>query len=323
MTFRTVLPVLVVLLAGCSSSKPSKRPPPLPDMDEPIGLLSEPDDEAQRAALAPGGFSGIRVGDARRSLVALVGGSEGLLVTGVVENSPGEAGDVAEGDVLLAATVGGDELPLEWPSQWLELELETEPGTVISLALDRAGGEIEREVELAARVRPRDRAVAPRLREEAKVGVVVRGATEVEARAAGLGPGAGAVVVGLARSSPWRDAGLVFGDLLVAVDGEPISHPQVLLDAIRAAEPGDALALEVLRAGERFSAEASIGRRERNMTAFHIPLIYRYKREPGRKETSFLLGLYRHRRTQAAWDMRLFWFIQFGGGDSERLERVE
>ena len=41
-----------------------------------------------------------------------------------------------------------------------------------------------------------------------------------EARAAGLGPGGGAVVVGLSERSPWRAAGLRFGDLIVAaLDG--------------------------------------------------------------------------------------------------------
>jgi S1-C subfamily serine protease len=292
-------------------------------LEEPIGLMSEPDDEAQREALAPGGFTGIHVGDARQSLDALVGGSEGLLVTRVVENSPGEAGDVAEGDVLLAAVVEGDERVLEWPSQWRELELHTPPGTVLVLAIDRAGREIEREVEVVPRLRPADRDEAVRLREEAKVGVVVRAGTEVEARAAGLGPGAGAVIVGLARSSPWRDAGLVYGDMIVAVGDEPLAHPQALLDAIRAAEPGDTLALEVVRGDQRFPVDAAVGRRERQLTDFHIPLIYRYRRDPDRRETSCLFGLYRYRRTEAAWDVRLLWFISFGGGDSERLERVE
>jgi len=322
-TFRILLPVLTLALVGCSTSKPSREPPPLPDLEEPIGLRNEPNDEAERLALPPGVFTGIRVGDARQTLEALVGESEGLLVTAVVENSPAEAADVAEGDVLLAATVDGNERALEWPSQWRELELELEPGAVVTLALDRAGLEIEREVETVARVRPADREAAPRLREEAKVGVVVRGATEVEARAAGLGPGAGAVIVGLARSSPWREAGLVYRDLIFKVDGQPIPHPQVLLDAIREAEPGSSLELRAVRNGLPFSVDADVGRRERKLTDVYIPLIFRYRREPGRKETSFLFGLYRHRRTEAAWDMRLLWIINFGGGDTERLERVE
>ena len=322
MTSRTVLP-LVLFLVACSTSKPPREAPPLPDLEEPLALMGEPDDEEARLALAPGGFTGIRVGDARQSLDALVGGSEGLLVTEVVENSPAEAGGVLEGDVLLAAIVDGHETLLEWPSQWLELELATEPGGAIALALDRAGRELEREVEVVARVRPAGRRDAPRLREEAKVGVVVRGATEVEARGAGLGPGGGAVIVGLARSSSWRDVGLVYGDLITAIGEEEMPHPQVLLDAIRAAEPGETLPLTVVRGAETFPVDAPIGRRERNLTDVHVPLIYRYHREPGRRETSVLLGIYRYRATDAAWDVRILWIIRFGGGDSERLERVE
>ncbi|MFQ5517227.1 MAG: RNA polymerase sigma factor, partial [Acidimicrobiia bacterium] len=76
--------------------------------------------------------------------------------------------------------------------------------------------EAEAVVQAMERLRPADRGETERFREEDRVGVVVRTATEVEARAVGLGPGGGAVVVGLSRTSPWREAGLRFGDLIVA-----------------------------------------------------------------------------------------------------------
>ncbi|MBI5364967.1 MAG: PDZ domain-containing protein, partial [Planctomycetes bacterium] len=99
------------------------------------------------------------------------------------------------------------------------------------------------------RARAAKRAEAERFREEAKAGVVVRTATEVEARAAGLAPGAGAVVVGLARKSPWRAAGVRFGDLVVTVDGEPVAHPEVLMSALRT--KAGPLRLGLLRDGAR------------------------------------------------------------------------
>ena len=56
----------------------------------------------------------------------------------------------------------------------------------------------------AARVAPAERDEGARFREEERVGFIVRSATEVEARSAGLAPGAGVVLVGLAAGSPWR-----------------------------------------------------------------------------------------------------------------------
>src|SRR5258705_397212 len=80
-------------------------------------------------------------------------------------------------------------------------------GSVIEVELDRAAAELSVRITCVARVHGPDREKAPKLREEQRVGVVVRAATEVEARAAGLGPGGGAVVIGLARTSPWRQDG--------------------------------------------------------------------------------------------------------------------
>ena len=64
-------------------------------------------------------------------------------------------------------------------------------------------------------MRPPDREPAETFREEQHAGIVVRTATEVEARAAGLGAGGGAVLIGLAANSPWRQKGLRFGDVIL------------------------------------------------------------------------------------------------------------
>jgi C-terminal processing protease CtpA/Prc len=160
------------------------------------------------------------------------------------------------------------------------------------------------------------------LREEERVGVVLRGATEVEARAAGLAPGGGAVVVGLSTDSPWRAAGIVFEDLIVAQDGEPVAAPEQVLDRVRALPDGGELELVLVRAGEKKQVRAPVSRRASEFRHFAIPLIVSYERERGSSRFSCLLGLFRLRRTSAAWDVRLLWLMSFGGGDSDRLEEV-
>ncbi|MFN0244378.1 MAG: PDZ domain-containing protein [Planctomycetota bacterium] len=314
--------VLALACSACSFSSQSlaETPPPLADLEEPLDLREEPKDELQRAALDPGSFTGVSASDARQSLDALEQEPEGVLVARIVENSPADAAGLEVGDLLLEARVEQRVLALHWPSEWRRLELDTAPGSTLELTLDRAGVEVQAKLVTAQRVRPVERAAAERFREDEKVGVVVRTATEVEARAASLGPGGGAVIVGLARGSPWRKDGLAYGDLVTAVHGAPCSHPEVLLEAIRSTDEDSTIALDVLRAGQRLRFEAHVSRRASQVHAVSIPFLFRYSNDRGQREMSILLGLYKRESTQAAWKTRILWFITFSGGDSDRLE---
>jgi len=317
-----------LLLGGCNAllGVPDELPreaPALAGMEEPFELQSEPQDESARVELPAGAFSGIYVADARASLDALLEAPEGVRVERVVENSPGDAAGVEEGDLVLTArTPDGRTIELSWPSEWRELELSQAPGTELDLVCDRAGAELRARVALVPRVHPAERMPAVRLREELRVGVVLRSPTEVEARAAGLAPGAGAVVVGLAEESPWRAAGVRFEDLILAVDGHAVAHPQVVLDLVRSAEPDAKLRLSIARGPERLEIEAAVSERESETSHVMIPLLFSYERSRGASETSILLGLLRFRSTAAAWDTRILWFISFGGGDADKLEPV-
>jgi C-terminal processing protease CtpA/Prc len=321
------LAALGALTIACAASAcraaPPETAPPLSTMEEPLALLAEPDDEAARAALDPGAFSGVLVIDARRSLEALLEAPEGVLVERVVENSPGEAAGLEPGDLLFELKTRTGTRELRWPSDWRAAELEGQAGEVWSIALDRAGRELNASLTLAARVRPAPREAAPRVREEERVGVVLRGATEVEARGVGLAPGAGAVVVGLSLDSPWRGAGLVFGDVITHVDGQVLAHPEQLVERVRAADADARLRLSVRRGAASFELAPPLSRRVRETSHVHVPLILRYEREREASTTSVLLGLVRVRRTRAAWDARLLWWISFGRGDADRLVEVE
>ncbi len=321
--------VAATLLSGACSSLGSElpdEPPPLASMEEPPALFDEPDDEAMRAELPLGGYSGVHVTDGRTSLGGLGGGDapHGVLVQRVIENSPGDAAGIAAGDLIVAARrAGASEVAIRWPSEWREFERTSHPGEAIAVVVDRAGVEDETEVVVAARVRASRRIDVERVREEDRVGVVLRSATQVEARSAGLGAGGGAVIVGLAAESPWRRAGLRFGDIVKRVGSEPVAHPQIVLNAIREADADDRLALQIHRGGSEFEIEALVSRREQDTRRVSIPFIYSYGAERGESETSILLGLFKKTTTKAAWEWRILWFISFGGGDANRLEEVQ
>jgi len=319
---------LLCLLAACASTELASEPPPLAAMEEPLALRSEPDDEARRLELEPGGFTGVYVKDARSSLDAMLGEPQGVLVERLVENSPGVAAGLEEGDLLFEVEAPAPEggrrtLELAWPSQWRELELACRAGDELLLRYDRAGAERTAHLRVQARLVRAAREPGERLREEQRTGVVLRSATEVEARAAGLGPGGGAVVVGLSLDSPWRAAGVRFEDLVRSVDGRELAHSAALVDAIRGAPEDGELELGIVRAGEGIELTVPLSRRARELKSVHIPLVFRYERGRESSETSLLFGLLGLRRTSAAWQVRLLWVITFGGGDADRLIEVE
>lgn len=315
--------LLVAASSACSFAPDLPVLPGLADMEEPLDLRAEPDDEAARRQLPAGAFSGLRVDDARDTLAAKLDEPSALRIVEVIENSPAAAAGLAIDDVLLTAQVGdGETVTLLRPSEWRQLELATPPGTKVTLFVDRAGREAKAELQLLPRVAPAARHVGERYREELRVGVVLRTATEVEARGAGLGPGGGAVVVGLSRASPWRSVGVRFGDLLTTVDGRPVVHPQDVLTALRDPDR-DTVRLGFRRGKAIFDVEAPLTSRDRDLTEITVPLLLDYTSGRGASECSLLLGIVNYRSTAAAWRFRLFWFLAIGAGDTDRLIEVD
>ena len=317
----------LLLLQGCGLllGDLPKDPPPLKDMEEPVELLEEPDDEDLRLKLPVGVFTGVYVEPVGESLDELTEESVGILVSRIVENSPGEEAGLERGDILLEVRVNDEPeaTELSWPSQWRELELNAIPGDVFHLLYERAAVERQCALKTVRRIRPAGRRKAERYREEQKVGIVIRAATEVEARAAGFGPGGGAVVVGLSRQSPWRKAGLRFGDLLVEIDGRKVDHPLVVLDVIREADEDSEVEIVYLRDGHRQVTRARVSRRAGRVSHVMIPPLFSYESDRGVSETNILLGLVGWKSTEAAWEFKLLWFIRFRGGEADRLVEVK
>jgi C-terminal processing protease CtpA/Prc len=314
-------PLALFTLGACGLGRPelAQEPPALLDLEEPLDRRDEPDDEDARRALAPGAFTGVTVRAAGASLDALSAEDGALEVAAVVENSPADFAGVEPGDLILEVRLGARAEVPRWPSAWRAIELSAEPGATIELVLDRAGREHTLRLTAAARARAAPREAAERFREEERAGVVLRTATEVEARAAGLGPGGGAVVVGLARASPWRRAGVVYGDVVASIDGARVEHPQVVLDTLRRAPAGSALALTLVRGAQTLALEVRVTARASELRSISIPFLYSWESDRGRSETSILFGLYRREATPAAWRVRLLWFVSFSGGDADRL----
>lgn len=73
--------------------------------------------------------------------------------------------------------------------------------------------------------------------------------------------GQGAIITDVRAGSPADGAGIVVNDIVLSVDGEPIDGQAGLVAAIRDAVPGQKVKIEISRAGERMTFEATLAAR--------------------------------------------------------------
>jgi serine protease DegS len=94
------------------------------------------------------------------------------------------------------------------------------------------------------------------------IGIVPEDLTEEQAQQLGL-PQSGVVIGNLYVGSPAQQAGLLPGDLLIAIDGTAPHGAQDALGRIAAHKPGSSVLLRGLRGGRSFEVRAQVGERPR------------------------------------------------------------
>jgi S1-C subfamily serine protease len=96
------------------------------------------------------------------------------------------------------------------------------------------------------------------------LGVVTIAVEQVDAQVLDqydVGAEEGVFVSDLVPGSAAADAGLELGDVVLAVDGEALRTPGDLQSTVQAGAPGDGLALDIERAGERRTVAVTLGSR--------------------------------------------------------------
>ena len=76
--------------------------------------------------------------------------------------------------------------------------------------------------------------------------------------------GVGSIISNVQSGSPAQEAGIVTGDIVLAVDGEPVNGQAGLVAAIRDRNPGDSVSIELVRNGERLTLTATLVARPRD-----------------------------------------------------------
>jgi S1-C subfamily serine protease len=71
----------------------------------------------------------------------------------------------------------------------------------------------------------------------------------------------GLLLVNVEESSPAGQAGLIVGDILVAIGGQPVNDPDDLMAALSADVAGKVIAVEVIRGGQPLTLTVTVGER--------------------------------------------------------------
>jgi S1-C subfamily serine protease len=71
----------------------------------------------------------------------------------------------------------------------------------------------------------------------------------------------GLIVMGTAAGSPAEQAGILLGDVVVALDGQPVEDHEALLSLLTGDRVGRAAAIDVIRAGEARTLTVTVGQR--------------------------------------------------------------
>jgi serine protease Do len=69
----------------------------------------------------------------------------------------------------------------------------------------------------------------------------------------------GLLVLGVAAGGAAEAAGISIGDVVIGVAGQLLGRPDDLTSAVRHARPGDRVAIDLIRGGERLACEVTVG----------------------------------------------------------------
>jgi len=239
------------------------------------------------------GVSGISLNPDLADAMKLKSDQRGALVVDVVPGSPAEAADLHGSDRQVTiegqdVRVGGDVI-VAIDGQAVKgfddvvtyLARAAEVGQKVTLTVLRDGKEETISVTLAAR--PKSEAAAGQAQPEDKqasgawLGIAGQTVTPEIAQAMDLPEDQGGVLVGQVEvGSPADEASLrgsykpatingqsvpVGGDIITALDGQPVNQMEDLQGLIQQAEPGQKVTLTVLRDGKQVEVPVTLGER--------------------------------------------------------------
>ncbi len=184
--------------------------------------------------------------------------TEGVLVSGVVEDSPAEEGGLEDGDVIISFN-GKRVLSVD---DLTSLVRKTSPKTKIELKVIRDGKRKIIQVTLgesssSSMYNPFPEGLQLEKKKGfpfkmsifsgSKLGISIQDLTDQLGNYFGVKNGEGVLITEVEKESPAEQAGLKAGDVIVEVDSRKVENSDELLEIVSDKEKGDKVNLEVFR----------------------------------------------------------------------------
>jgi serine protease Do len=211
----------------------------------PIEIAVKVKDQLQKYGHVTRGHLGVTIQALNQSLAESFGlkSPDGALVTAVSPNSPAQKAGVQAGDVI----VGFNGKPIASSAELPLAVADLRPGESAPIKVWRKGSERELQVVVGAAPQSKVAQAAPAVPDQSRLGVAVRPLTADESRQAGVSAGLVVEQAGGAAAA----AGIQAGDVILAVNGTPVTSPAELRAVIQKAGRNAAVLVQRSSAGDR------------------------------------------------------------------------
>lgn len=218
-------------------------------------------------------------------------GDVGVRVVEVAEGTPAEAAGVLVDDVIVAF----NDVEVTTTQSLVEAVAASEIDSTVNLTVTRGEEDITLEItvgsveslSLDGQIMPFNFGFGGRgprdgmqfgqmqmLGGHGRLGVAFVTLDEATAEENGVSLTEGALISEVAEESPAAEAGLAVGDVVTAVNGEPVDAERTLRDRLIAYEPGDTISLTVVRGEETLTLDVTLA--EPDFPMFDLGQMFRF-----------------------------------------------
>jgi serine protease Do len=217
----------------------------------PINLAVDSYNQIVKNGKVSRGAIGIQFGrEQNASLLKAYGASSGVFVQQVTSGGPAAKAGMQASDII----VGINGRPVTDGDQLVQMISAAQPGATVNLKVLRDG----KSLEVPVRIGDRAEIVAdngsgkmsPESAEgeatHSRLGVSVQSLDQSDRQQLGLSTG-GVVIAAVEPGSFAEDIGLTKGDVIVAINRQPVSSAADVRNMVQSAKPGEAMAFKLMR----------------------------------------------------------------------------
>ncbi len=207
------------------------------------------------------GYLGIAISNLDESEIKISGITYGVIVTGVMEDSPAEKGDLQQYDVIQEF----NNQKIEDTEDLYDIVRETEPETKVTITFLRESKKKSTEVILGKRKiyknffhssHPLNKFFFMRMGNY--LGIHIQELNPDLGDYFGVKEGEGVLVLSVMDDSPAENAGMKAGDIIIQIGEEKIEDPEDVLDTISDYDEGEKIDITIMRHKNKMTLQVEL-----------------------------------------------------------------